>query len=160
VTSRESTALVAAASDGALIPMDVIRWAADECERQQSGEQSVVWMLNGWLFAVKRSAGLVSREDVLHLAGVVEPRHNTGRGFRRVNVRVGFGVKGSWRSVPRQMANLIDARERLTPDEWYREYEEIHPFKDGNGRTGSILWNWMRGTVLSPEAPPDFWGSP
>lgn len=32
----------------------------------------------------------------------------------------------------------------------------IHPFEDGNGRVGWILFNWLGGTLSSPVALPDF----
>ncbi len=36
---------------------------------------------------------------------------------------------------------------RLSPEHWklqHIEYEKIHPFIDGNGRTGRIFMNWQR----------------
>ena len=27
---------------------------------------------------------------------------------------------------------------------WHIDYEKIHPFRDGNGRTGRIIMNWQR----------------
>lgn len=142
--------------DGYLVSAHVISWAADECERQRSGERSVAWMVNGWYFATTPRF-TISRENLLLLAGLVEPRENGGKSFRRVNVTVGGSVPMAHTLVDRAMENLIAAVGDLDPDAWYREYEEIHPLADGNGRTGSILWNWLRGTLDNPEVPPDFW---
>jgi len=43
-------------------------------------------------------------------------------------------------------------------DEWYLAYEWIHPFRDGNGRTGKILHNWLNGTLDDPVLVPDYFG--
>jgi len=43
-------------------------------------------------------------------------------------------------------------------DEWYLAYEWIHPFRDGNGRTGKILHNWLNGTLFDPVLVPDYFG--
>ena len=75
---------------------------------------------------------------------------------------MGMSVKPDPSEVPRLMDNLIQAWTDITADEWYREFEEVHPFGDGNGRTGNILWTWHRET-LEPaklEFPPDYWGQP
>ena len=38
----------------------------------------------------------------------------------------------------------------------YHIFQMIHPFRDGNGRTGKILFNWLRGSLNYPEMPPNF----
>lgn len=37
------------------------------------------------------------------------------------------------------------AQSKLTPYEAHQRYEELHPFMDGNGRSGRTLWLWMMG---------------
>ena len=156
-------------------PADVVEigtWAAEECARQHSGEQSCGWMLAGWLHAYEHAAELPTETDILRVAHLVEPRFNDGTSYRRPgitpsgkrisgNVRVGANVKCRWEEVPGRMTRLVaflyDPKADVDPDEWYRHFEEAHPLADGNGRTGNILWNWLRGTLAHPEVPPDFW---
>lgn len=139
----------------------LVAWAAIECEKQRSGERSVSWMVDGWALAAQHQAseGEVTPEFIIKLGKTVEPRTNQNK-WRQVGVQVGNNVKPQWHEVPRLMDNLIEAWNRISSDEWYREFEEVHPFRDGNGRTGNILWNYHRDT-LEPRTldfPPDFWG--
>jgi Fic family protein len=46
----------------------------------------------------------------------------------------------------------------LTPNHYAREFLEIHPFADGNGRVASLLWNWLSGNLGDPEPMPYFFG--
>lgn len=139
----------------------IAAWAAQECERQRSGERSVEWMVNGWLHAIQHQHLTPTETDIVHLGRLVEPRHNDGLGYRRVNVQVGGDVCPPWRMVPEAMTKLVafltDPEAKVDPEKFYYEYETIHPFRDGNGRTGSILLNWLQGTLGDPVAPPDFW---
>jgi hypothetical protein len=151
--------------------MEVIKWAAAECERQHSGEMSVAWMVAGYEYAVGMSApwrrdDFPSVKTIQILASKVEPRTNKlsaerPDNFRKVDVIVGdrLAVTPSWQEVPRIMDALIDAWNDLSADDWYRAFQEIHPFADGNGRVGAILWNAHRGTLDADklEVPPDFW---
>lgn len=139
--------------------MYVVAWAAKECARQHSDEQSVLWMVRGWNLAMEGFlTGRAPVElDIMALGAIVEPRRNAG-GYRLVNVRVGSDVKMDWRQVPKAMENLLGAVEDIDAHEWFYRYETIHPFRDGNGRTGAILWNWLNGTLGTPQEPPEYWG--
>jgi len=61
-------------------------------------------------------------------------------------VRVGSRVCAPPEKVPGLMQDLI----KIHPDSWddiklwHIRFENVHPFFDGNGRTGRIIMNWQR----------------
>lgn len=140
----------------------IAKWASIECEKQRSGERSVGWMVEAWVYAVDaQKYGPPGIGNIQVIGSLVEPHKNESSYWRRSDVMVGYDVMPHSILLPRLMLLLVEAWDTLSSDEWYKEFEEIHPFIDGNGRTGNILWNWHRGT-LDPALisfPPDFWGS-
>ena len=144
-----------------LSQIGVVAYCADECRRQQSGELSVWWMINAYQeLANFRTEGAtkpkLTATLVEELYRLVEPRVNKG-GFRLTNVVVG-GKAINWQHIRQQMNNLIAAQDDLSPVEFYREFEEIHAGSDGNGRVGSLLFNYLQDTLAKPVAPPDVFG--
>jgi hypothetical protein len=142
------------------ITMEILRFVAIECKLQMSGELSVYNMMRAYEYAVDDMPGRITQDDVLLLGYRVEPHDNALNHFRKVDVRVGWDVKAAWEEVPRLMTQLLEAQADLTPAEFFKEYEEIHPFRDGNGRTGAILFNKLNGSLDSPVWPPNFWNDP
>lgn len=136
---------------------DIIHFCAVECKMQMSGEESVSWMVDAWLWALKQTQP-PSPGKIATLGLLVEP-HKNAIGFRRCGVRVGFDVKMDWERVDGCIKQLCSTYS-LTPAEWFKEYENIHPFVDGNGRTGQILFNWLAGTLDKPTWAPNFWNDP
>lgn len=148
--------------------MTVIDYCTEEVRRQGhdihtlDGIERVGWMLNAWSLALspewKNICSMLSMHDAISLDKLVEPTFNK-RGVREVNVRVGSCVCPRPADVPRLLELLFNNRGKYTPMEFYKMFEEIHPFVDGNGRTGKILLNMLNGSLLEPIFPPrDLWG--
>ena len=139
------------------LQLNVIAFCAEECTRQQSGEMSVYNMVDAYDNAAEclKFDEEITEAFILDLAATIEPRKNFD-GYRCVPVTI-RGILLSWEHITRQMEMLISAQTNLTPEEFYKEFEEIHPFEDGNGRVGVILYNYLKKTLDNPSFAPDFW---
>jgi Fic/DOC family len=145
--------------------MTVVEYVTEEVRRQGhniydlDGIERVGWMLNAWGYALEHAAH--SRPDmhcVISIGRMVERVKNAG-GLRRCGVRVGTRTCPPHKEVHGMLNSLFLRRDELTPMQFYKEFELIHPFVDGNGRTGKVLLNWLNGTLCDPVFPPnDFWG--
>lgn len=144
--------------------MKVIDYCAEEVRRQGhditelDGIQRTAWMLNAWTFMMDYTPAPITTELIRQLGKRVEPSKNRF-GFRKCGVRVGSDIKPDWQSVPRLLSEWIQTCDIIEPLEAYRQFEQIHPFVDGNGRVGKILLNSFNRSMLEPIFPPnDFWG--
>lgn len=60
--------------------------------------------------------------------------------YRLCNVRVGSFVAPDWKDVPGLMEEYLAALPKLDAWEAHCRFEATHPFRDGNGRMGRLLW--------------------
>jgi len=134
-------------------------WACGvECKLQGSGEESVHCMVEAW-DAAYQMIGPPERAGILLLGFLVEPLKNRG-GFRQCGVRVGSWIAPPWHVVPRMIDELVRDVNVIDHNAWFKAYEEIHPFVDGNGRTGLILYNWLNGSLTWPVWPTNWFNDP
>ncbi len=91
------------------------------------------------------SLRLVGVADLEALVRVIQPaaplRVNHGMDVRvgsHIPPRGGPGIRPALESI----LDRIELR-RLSPFAAHVEYETLHPFIDGNGRSGRALWAWM-----------------
>jgi hypothetical protein len=137
----------------------VVEHCARECEIQQSGEMSVYNMITAWeeaRYYCREEDDRLSEYFVQELGYIIEPIKNE-QGYRVVPVTIGGKLLDNAATITRSMEMLLAAQDNLTPTEFYKEFEEIHPFVDGNGRTGNILYNYLNGTLNAPIMPPNLW---
>jgi hypothetical protein len=170
---------------GYIVDLEIVTYCSIECRLQMSGELSVGHMVNGFVYAqdISQQASVGTDQwrkptvtDVLNLGKLIEPNDNA-LGFRTCGVQIGSEVKRNWEDIPRQIVNLMEGvREgafeprsvgnglsttRINgANEFFKIYEEIHCFRDGNGRTGAILFNWLNGTLYKPIWPDNCFNDP
>lgn len=124
----------------------------------EEGAQRVLWMQYAWEDAIEHRSKPLNRGRILRLAHYIEPLENSVWDYRTCNVRVGFYVAPRANEVLARMERWFEMLPSMTPEEAYRELMEIHPWADGNGRTGKIVYNWLKGTLDNPVLPPNFFG--
>lgn len=143
------------------VPLDVVKFCAEECKRQNSGEVSVYHMCDAWYdmlpFATHTNGPLsISVSDIEEWGRLIEPEKNAN-GFRTTPVRFAdYGLAIDADLVSHAVETLLWGWHSLTAGEIYQEFQEIHPFVDGNGRLGALLFNLRNATFHYPVMPPPF----
>lgn len=77
-------------------------------------------------------------------------REHAGK-YRKCKIWVGGNGGPHYRQVPKLMKNLeldiwkVESQNAWQEDIWnvHNKFESIHPFIDGNGRTGRLILNWL-----------------
>jgi hypothetical protein len=133
-------------------------WAAQECDWQQVGPYGVSDLVDAYLYLNELPG--VTLKDIQRLGHMVEPGKNSGDSWRTKNVWIGDSSPPRFDQVPRLMDLWWDSSAKWRdPTLAFKEFEEIHPFVDGNGRVGALLFNYWNGTMepMQLEFPPNLW---
>ena len=91
----------------------------------------------------------VSVADLEHFVSIVQPdavlRDKPG-----MNVQVGsYVAPPGGPEIRKNLEQILKTVYRCapTPHGIHMIYENLHPFTDGNGRSGRVLWLWMMGGI-------------
>jgi hypothetical protein len=136
--------------------------AAGECVRQQVG----VYELGGLISAYAAAQGLAEsgrRPDDWALLGrqglAFKVEGDNGGHYRTVPASFAdgsFAIHPD--NVPRAMGNWYAAVGKVDVDDYVKEFLDIHPFSDGNGRLAWLIRTWLLGQWANPEPLPDYYG--
>lgn len=137
----------------------VKEWCREQCIMQHATtEQDFAGMEGAWYYAISNcQAGPLAIDDITWMALLIDPIANPNGEFRMgPAVFMGGGSAADAEDIRRYLAFLMDSVYSLTPEEIYRELMWIHPFKDGNGRVGALVYNWLNGTLAEPVNAPEY----
>lgn len=84
----------------------------------------------------------VQKVITLHQAELMPHHRGYYRDMAQINVQVGRYTPPTYAEVPALMEHWVAEYSQMTPWEAHVEFERIHPFVDGNGRTGRMLMWW------------------
>lgn len=106
---------------------------------KSNGEKAFIFMMD----KLKETDGVLYEADLLQCHKLLMDGLLPDAGsYRSIQVYVGNHVPPKAEVVPMHMAKFIEEYNEFKFDELesHRRFESIHPFRDGNGRIGRILW--------------------
>ena len=137
--------------------MGPLDYVVHETERQSGTMREALGMLRAYDMVYLRDGRKIDESFIKRLSAEI-----TGNAdYRRVPAVFNQGMPAvSSRVIPRLMPSLmLEFNEGPHETETLiKEFLDIHPFADGNGRVASLLFNWHRGSIGDPIPLPYFYG--
>lgn len=144
---------------------NVREWCRNECIRQHATtEEDFANMENAWRYANANHGIYGFPIKVINLtimAEMIDPIANPGGRFRTgPAVFMNGGSACDAYKIESSLTNLLSwlNGSGLTANEFYQTLMWIHPWQDGNGRVGALVYNMLNGTINNPVVPPEYGG--
>jgi hypothetical protein len=138
--------------------MHFLEFCIKECEIQEDnliGELNYMRRAYNYAWLYFDSTSVITLEFILNLGEMIKPKLNN-KGIRTTPVIFKNLTRGlAPQLIQRALENLIEHQKEFSPEGFYKEFELIHPFEDGNGRVGAILYNMLNDSMNDPILPPD-----
>lgn len=147
---------------GTVMDDNVRAWCRAECERQHATTPAdILGMESAWEYAQGVSRWSVPLDvAMIQTMGMLVDRNANPNGRFRTGPAV-FMNGGTASAAPaiepylNSWVMFVEEGE-ITSEEAYRWLMYIHPFKDGNGRVGALVYNILNGTIDNPVVPPEY----
>lgn len=141
-----------------MLNREIIEFCCKEVHYQRRGPMQVWGMLLAWEHAkdLLLDHENPTLEDIQRLAAMIEPGVNAPGSWRNCEVRIGNDFGAHVSDLPERLGRWSAFLEDMPAEAAYFQFEKIHPFADGNGRTGKIIFNWKNGTLDAPIFPKSF----
>lgn len=141
--------------------MKVLEYIQHESDRQSATPEETINMVDAWCYA-NHSKEFPALQAISNMSWLIT---------RRTGYRFGPAVFNQGRDAiaPHLIERTMEtwhksissqSKENLArlADDYIKDFLDIHPFVDGNGRVASLLWNHAKNTLLDPEPLPYFYG--
>lgn len=137
-----------------------VLYFCSEVERQGDTPKYVYHMAQAYRYLKGLSDLPLLTHHILKLGGLVQGLDDQAT-WRNVPAYFdGYNFAMAANLIPSAMKTLLEncPTDHEMVDSWIKQFLDIHPFVDGNGRCASLLRNFFMGTLDTPVTLPYYYG--
>jgi hypothetical protein len=134
---------------------DISSFIRQACVMQNAtSAEDYIGMSMAWYYTWELSKR-TSKIEEANLSQMIAFVRNKVVNYRSLPVMFANGNEGlNPQFISRQVKLLVKNQKNMSPEEIYTYLIEIHPWDDGNGRVGELVYNFFNSTIADPVHPP------